>query len=72
MNWLLIVTVKNISVIYVTAHRCAGKLKKLDLRSGCQGISKGSLTFPSKHRYGATLSTFTPRNQTPPSCSAIE
>ena len=30
------VTINNISVIYVTAHRCAGGLKKLDLRSGSQ------------------------------------
>ena len=31
------VTINDISVIYVTAHRCAGGLKKkLDLRSGSQ------------------------------------
>ena len=31
------VTGNDISVIYVTAHRCAGGLKKkLNLRSGCQ------------------------------------
>ena len=36
-NWLLYVTYNDISVIYVTAHRCAGGLKKeLDLRSGSQ------------------------------------
>ena len=35
VNWLFNVTINNISVIYVTAHRCAGGLKKkLDLRSG--------------------------------------
>ena len=34
-NWLFNVTSNAISVIYVTAHRCAGGLKKkLDLRSG--------------------------------------
>ena len=35
VNWLFNVTINGISVIYVTAHRCAGGLKtKLDLRSG--------------------------------------
>ena len=33
-KWLLSVTTDDISVIYVTAHRCAGGLKKLDLLSG--------------------------------------
>ena len=37
VNWLFNVTINNISVIHVTAHRCAGGLKKkLDLRSGFQ------------------------------------
>ena len=37
MNCLFNVTINNISVIYVTAHRCAGGLKnKLDIRSGSQ------------------------------------
>ena len=37
MNWLFNVTINDISVIYVTAHRCAGGLKKkFDLRSGSQ------------------------------------
>ena len=36
VNWLVNVTINDISVIYVTAHRCAGELKKLDLRSGSQ------------------------------------
>ena len=33
MNWLFNVTINDISVIYVTANRCAGGLKKkmLDL-----------------------------------------
>ena len=36
-EWLFNVTINDISVIYVTAHRCAGGLKKeLDLRSGSQ------------------------------------
>ena len=37
VNCLFNVTINDISVIYVTAHRCAGGLKKkLDLRSGSQ------------------------------------
>ena len=36
VNWLFNVTINDISVIYVTAHRCTGELKKLDLRSGSQ------------------------------------
>ena len=37
VNWLFNVTINDISVLYVTAHRCAGGLKnKLDLRSGSQ------------------------------------
>ena len=37
VSWLFNVTINDISVIYVTAHRCAGGLKeKLDLRSGSQ------------------------------------
>ena len=37
LNWLFNVTINDISVIYVTEHRCAGGLKKkLDLRSGSQ------------------------------------
>ena len=37
VKWLFNVTINNISVIHVTAHRCAGGLKKkLDLRSGSQ------------------------------------
>ena len=37
VNWLFNVTINDISVIYVTAHRCAGPpKKKLDLRSGSQ------------------------------------
>ena len=35
-DWLLNVTCNDISVIYVTAHTCAGGLKKLDLRSVSQ------------------------------------
>ena len=36
-NWLFNVTSNDISVIYMTAHRCAvGLKKKLDLRSGSQ------------------------------------
>ena len=36
-DWLLNVTSNNITVIYVTAHRCAGRLKKFDLWSGSRG-----------------------------------
>ena len=37
VNWLFNVTINDISVIHVTAHRCAGGLKKkLYLRSGSQ------------------------------------
>ena len=36
VNWLFNVTINYISVIYVTAHRCAGGPKNLDLRSGSQ------------------------------------
>ena len=37
MNWLFNITINDIPVINVTAHRCAGGLKKmLDLRSGSQ------------------------------------
>ena len=37
VNWLFNVTINDISVIYVTAHRCAGGPKKtLDIRSGSQ------------------------------------
>ena len=39
LNWLFNVTINDISVIYVTAHRCAGgPKKKLDLRSGSHAI----------------------------------
>ena len=39
LNWLFNVTINDISVIHVTAHRCAGGLKKkLDLRSGSHAI----------------------------------
>ena len=37
VNWLFNVTINDISVIYVAAHRCAGGLKKkLYRRSGSQ------------------------------------
>ena len=57
MNWLLNVTINDSSVLYVTAHRWAGGLKKLDLRSGAHAIYilKGFLTYPSKHRHGGTF-----------------
>ena len=59
MYLLFNVTFNDLSVINVTAHRCAGELKKLNRRSGYQlqrhyvGFFK---TFPSKHRHGVTYS----------------
>ena len=39
VNWLLNLTFNNISVIYyLTAQRCEGGLKKLDLRSGSHAM----------------------------------
>ena len=61
LTWTLVfyVTCNNISVIYVTAHRCAGGLKKLYLRSDSTRlrhfVGLRSLTCPSKHRHGAIL-----------------
>ena len=60
------VTFNNISVTYVTAHICAGSLKKkLDPRSGSHAINilQGSLKCPSKHRHGANLFMVIPRNR---------
>ena len=37
-DWLLNVTCNDISVIYVTAHRCAGGMKKFDLRRAPNAI----------------------------------
>ena len=59
---LLNVTYSDISVIYMTAHGCAGGLKKkLNLRSGSQRHSHFVGTYvvssPSKHRHGANLFT---------------
>ena len=37
LYWLFNVTINDISVIHMAAHRCAGgKKKKLNLRPGCQ------------------------------------
>ena len=59
VNWLFNVTINDISVIYVTAHRCAGELKKkLDLRSGSQrhrhfvGFLNVSVQAPTRGQYG--------------------
>ena len=51
------VTINDISVINAMAHKCAGQLKKLDLRSGSCAIdiSKGSLTCPSSADTGPTV-----------------
>ena len=57
--WLLKVTFNDINfqVIHVSAHRCAGRLKKLDLRSGSHAIdiSYCSYTCLSKHRHGPSF-----------------
>ena len=57
------VTFNDISVTHVTAYRCVGGLKKLELRSGSHTIhiSYGSLTRPSELRH-VTLFTVIPRN----------
>ena len=58
VNLLFNVTIYDISVIYVTAHRCAGGLKKkltYGRAPNAIDISQGSLTCPSKHRHGTTL-----------------
>ena len=47
IEWLFNVTINDISVIYVTAHRCAGGLKKKLSGSHAIDISQGSLTCPS-------------------------
>ena len=57
-NWLFNVTINDISVIYVTAHRCAGGLKKkLDLRSGSQRHRHfvGFFNVPVQAPHGTTL-----------------
>ena len=57
INRLLNVTFDDILVIiYVTAHRCAGWLKKLNLRPGSHAIeiSEGSIKYPSKHRHAGS------------------
>ena len=62
---LLKVTCNDISVIhvYVTAHRCAGRLKKKwDLRSG-SNRHRHFVVFPSKHWHGVILFTVIPRNR---------
>ena len=51
VDWLLNVTINDISVIHVTAHRCAGRLKKklyLGSASHAMDISYGSLKYSDK------------------------
>ena len=55
--WLLNVTINDISVIHVMAHRCAGGLKKIWTYGRVTDFSEGYLTCPSKHRHGVTLLT---------------
>ena len=67
VNWLFNVTINDISVIYVTAHRyAAGLKKKLDLQSGSQryrhfvGILKVLVQAPTR---GQPFYTVIPRNR---------
>ena len=68
MNCLFNVTINDISVIYVTAHRCAGGLKKkLDLRSGSQrhrhfvGFFNVSVLAPTRdHPFYTVIPTHRP------------
>ena len=60
VNWLFNVTINDISVTYVTAHRCAGWLKKkLDLRSASQHHRHFVVVFFNvpvyKQRHGTNL-----------------
>ena len=54
VNLLFNVTINDISVIFVTTYRCAGGLKKLDLRSGSQrhrhfvGFFNGPVQAPTR------------------------
>ena len=66
LNWLFDVIINDISVIYVTAHRCAGWLKKLDLRSGfqCQRHFVGFFNVPVQApTRGHPFYTVIPRNR---------
>ena len=51
--------------LYMTANRCAGGLKKLNLQrvSHAIDISYGFLTYLSKHRHGENLLTVIPRSR---------
>ena len=68
VNLLFNVTINNILVIYmyVTAHRCAGRLKKFDLRSDSQrhrhfvGFSTVPVQAPTR---GQPFYTVIPRNR---------
>ena len=66
VNWLFNVTINDISVKYMTAHRCAAGLKKLDLRSGsqCHRHFAGFFNVPVLHRHETTL--FYGDSNTPP------
>ena len=58
LKWLFNATINDISLIYVTAHRFAGGMKKLDLRSGSQRHRHfvGFFNVPVwKHRHGTNL-----------------
>ena len=67
MNLLLKVTFNDISFIHVTAHRCAGGLKKkLDLRLGSYAIDihfVGFFNVSVQATSWANLFTVIPRNQ---------
>ena len=52
--WLLNVTIYNISVLHVTAHRCTGVLK-LNLRPGSHAIDISQGSLPIQASTGATF-----------------
>ena len=68
VNWLFNVTINDISVIYVTAHRCTGGLKKkLDLWSGSQrhrhfaGFFNVPVLAPTQdHTFYTVITTYHP------------
>ena len=66
VNWLFNVTINDILVIYVIRRRCAGRLQKLDLRSGSKrnrhfvGFSNVPVQAPT---WGQPFYTVIPRNR---------
>ena len=63
-KWLLNVTINDISVIHVTAHRCSGVLKNtFHIRLGSPWHFVRFVFCLSKQRHRATLLTVIPRNR---------